>query len=148
MPSDFGLTVRRHERHALSLSALVSIGAHPAPLIGGEDFGGGRVRFSPESGVSETGMRATIVDVGAGGVGFRSAHFLPRGAVLRVRILSEGTGASPQVPMDATVRVQRVTMLDRGPTYLYGTSFIEPSAATLRAVDALTATTGGRAAAC
>lgn len=147
MPSDFGLTVRRHERHALSLAALVSLGTHPAPTIGGAEFTGGRLRFSPESGVGDAGMQATIIDVGAGGIGFKAPHFIPRGAVLRVRLLPDKSAPRTE-PLDAIVRVQRVAMLDRAPTYLYGTSFIDPSTATLKAVESLTAPAGAGGIAC
>jgi hypothetical protein len=140
MPSDFGLTVRRHERHLLSLSALVGVASNPVPAIGVEGFVGGRLRFSPESGVSDSGGPAKVVDLGAGGVGFTSTNFLPRGALLRVRILGEG-GSHAKLRLDATVRVQRVTMTDRKPTYLYGTSFVDTSPTLLDEVNDLIAKT-------
>ncbi len=144
MPSDFGLTVRRHERHALSLAALVGVAGHPAPGIGVEGFTGGRLRFSPESGVSETGLPATVVDLGAGGLGLKTTQYLPRGAMLRVRVLgSDGSQARPR--LDITVRVQRVTMVDRAPTYLLGTSFVDASPAALASVKALIEECGVRA---
>lgn len=136
MPSDFGLTVRRHERHQLALPGMVSVSLQPAPAIGVEGFRGGRLRFSPESGVNESGFPAKVVDLGAGGLGFTSPHFLPRGALLRVRVLSEG-GTQGVNRLDVNVRVQRVTMIDRKPTYLFGVSFIEPSAGVLASVQAL-----------
>ena len=142
MPSDFGLTVRRHERHLLSLPALVGVASQPAPVpaIGVEGFLGGRLRFSPESGVSDTGAPAVVVDLGAGGLGFTSANFLPRGALLRVRVLGEG-GSHANLRLDAAVRVQRVTMTDRKPTYLFGTSFVDATPALLDAVKELVART-------
>ncbi len=140
MPSDFGLTVRRHERHLLSLSALVGVASNPVPAIGVEGFVGGRLRFSPESGVSDSGAPAKVVDLGAGGVGFTSTNFLPRGALLRVRVLGEG-GSHANLRLDATVRVQRVTMTDRKPTYLYGTSFVDMAPNLLDAVNDLVAKT-------
>ncbi len=124
MSSDFGLTVRRHDRHQLTLTAIIGLGAHPAPVIGVEGFAGGRVRFSGESGISETGAPCTVVDLGAGGLGARTGVFYPRGALLRVRILdAAGNLASPR--LDSYVRVQRVTMIDRKPTYLLGTAFTD-----------------------
>lgn len=138
MPSDFGLTVRRHERHQLSLAGLVSVGEHPEPSIGVAEFGGGRLRFSPESGVSESGFQVTIVDLGAGGLGFVAPHFIPRGAVIRVRMLGD-SGSHADLRLDATVRVQRVTMTDRKPTYLYGTSFVNAGPALLEKVKTLIA---------
>lgn len=136
MPSEFGLTVRRHERHALSLAALVGIAGHPAPGIGVEGFAGGRLRFSPESGVSESGFPGTVVDLGAGGLGLKSAHYLPRGSTLRVRVLGED-GSVSKLRLDVTVRVQRVGMIDRKPTYLLGTSFVDASPSALTAVKEL-----------
>lgn len=140
MPSDFGLTVRRHERHLLSLPAVVAVASPPVPAIGVEGFAGGRLRFSPESGVSDNGSPAIVVDLGAGGLGFTSSNFLPRGALLRVRILGEG-GSHANLRLDATVRVQRVTMTDRKPTYLFGTSFVDATPALLNAVNDLVAIT-------
>lgn len=140
MPSDFGLTVRRHERHLLSLPALVAVASNPAPVIGVEGFVGGRLRFSPESGVSDSGSSAKVVDLGAGGLGFTSANFMPRGALLRVRVLGEG-GSHAKLGLDATVRVQRVAMTDRKPTYLYGTSFVDTSPTLLDEVNDLVAKT-------
>lgn len=144
MPNDFGLTVRRHERHQLALPGLVSVSSQPAPAIGAGDFRGGRLRFSPESGVKESGFPATVVDLGAGGLGFTSTHFLPRGALLRVRVLAEG-GARSTTRLDVHVRVQRVTMIDRKPTYLFGVSFIEPNDGVLAAVQTLVAETASSA---
>lgn len=136
MPSDFGLTVRRHERHQLSLAGLVAVSSHPAPAIGMDAFRGGRLRFSPESGVNESGFAAKVVDLGAGGLGFTAQQFIPRGALLRVRVLAEnGSQASPRLDVD--VRVQRVAMIDRKPTYLFGVSFVDPSPAALASVKAL-----------
>lgn len=138
MPSDFGLTVRRHERHQLSLPALAGIASHPVPAIGVDGFVGGRLRFSAESGISEAGASCTVVDLGEGGLGVRLGVFIPHGAILRVRILGEG-GSVATPRLDVNVRVQRVSMTDRRPTYVLGTSFADLSPATRMNVQTLIA---------
>lgn len=125
MPSDFGLTVRRHERHALSLASTIVVASHPQPRIGDAEFSGGALKFSAESGVGDHGAAATVVDLGAGGIGALTKVFYPRGAILRVRVLDDrGSASTPD--LDVLVRVQRIAMVDRAPTYLLGTSFVDP----------------------
>ena len=66
-------------------------------------------------------IEAFITDASRGGLGIESAVFLPRGCRLRVRLSSAAAPATPE--HDVLVRVQRVSMLDRKPTYYLGVSF-------------------------
>lgn len=59
-----------------------------------------------------------IVDLSSGGAGVSSALFLPQGSRLTLR-LTPPAGS----PLVVEVRVQRVMMLDRKPTYYLGTAF-------------------------
>ena len=65
---------------------------------------------------------AFVTDASRGGLGVESAVFIPRGCRLRVRMRSQGAVAAPE--KDLIVRVQRVSMLDRKPTYYLGVSFV------------------------
>jgi len=60
-----------------------------------------------------------LVDLSRGGAGARSPLFFPSGARLTLTLTPPG-GASP---LCVEVRVQRVMMLDRKPTYYLGTAF-------------------------
>lgn len=125
MAADYGLTVRRHERHSIALDALLNVVAGGSGGPGaGLNAGTGAVRFSAESGVGEIGANARVVDLGAGGMGLSVSVFLPRGCMLRVRVLGAG-GQISSPRLETMVRVQRVTMTDRRPTYLLGTSFAD-----------------------
>ena len=66
-------------------------------------------------------IEAFITDASRGGLGIESAVFLPRGCRLRVR-LKDG-GPTDTIANELVVRVQRVSMLDRKPTYYLGVSF-------------------------
>ena len=61
-----------------------------------------------------------ITDASRGGLGIESVVFMPRGCRLKIRVQG-GTAGSVH---DLTLRVQRVTMLDRTPTYYLGLSFV------------------------
>ncbi|MBL0926563.1 MAG: PilZ domain-containing protein [Phycisphaerales bacterium] len=99
------LIVRQHERYRCSLAAVAR--------IAGESAG----RVSPSPSVTESGgIRVSVVDCSAGGLGLRSSVFLPKSAELDVE-LQAGAGQSPAV---VRVRIQRVAMLDRTPSYYLG----------------------------
>lgn len=61
-----------------------------------------------------------ITDASRGGLGIESNVFMPRGCRLKIRVQAAAQGAIH----DLTLRVQRVTMLDRKPTYYLGLSFV------------------------
>jgi hypothetical protein len=108
-----GLTVRRFERHALSLPVRVTL----------EDAAGASVRLSRASGGSD-GFGATLVDLGQGGLGLESPYFLPRQTVLEIRLLADAAKELPE--FRTRVRVMRTRMSSRTPSYELGCSFVEP----------------------
>ncbi len=113
MAGQSGLTVRRFERHALQLEALVELDQASADVV----------RFSSESGVSGS-IRGVVRDLGEGGLSVAIPVFLPRRTTMRVRILEEGqTLDAPS--LDAHVRVMRMHMEGTEPSYIAGCAFID-----------------------
>lgn len=112
-PGGGGLTVRRFERHALSLPVRVTL----------EAASGASVRLSRASGGSD-GFSATLVDLGQGGLGLESPYFLPRQTMLEVRLLADAAKHLPE--FRTTVRVMRTRMSSRTPSYELGCSFTDP----------------------
>jgi hypothetical protein len=103
------LSVRRHERVLCDLEALVSV----APECQGA------VKLSRGAGRADGAIAARVVDCSQGGLGLQTRVFLPGTCVLMVRFTQPGSGGEVR----ARVRVQRVTMQDRAPTYYIGTAF-------------------------
>ncbi len=100
------LSVRQHERLACDLGARVTISpGHGVRLS----------RLAPGGG-GEFDVR--VVDVSRGGLGLRSAVYLPPACVLTVRLLGEG--GAPAFECLGTVR--RASMIDRSPAYYVGVS--------------------------
>lgn len=112
-PSGSGLTVRRFERHALSLPLKVTL----------DEATGGAVRLSRSSGGAD-GFNATLVDLGQGGLGIESPRYLPRKTVIRVRLYADASRNLPE--FQTTVRVMRTWMSSRDPSYAIGCSFVDP----------------------
>ncbi len=110
MGSHQGLSVRRHERHGAELRATVSL-RPPSDEA---------VRFSAGSDIDGSAIPATLVDIGGGGLGLRAACFLPRGSEVCVVV----HGPEGSVLLTAPARVRRVEMVNRGPEYQMGVSFI------------------------
>jgi hypothetical protein len=121
-PSGSGLTVRRFERHELSLPVRVTL----------DHSSGSVVRLSRSSGGSD-GFGATLVDLGQGGLGIESPHYLPRRTVLRVRLLADTLRHLPE--FQTTVKVMRSRMSSREPSYALGCSFVEPDARLQQTVE-------------
>jgi hypothetical protein len=121
------LAVRRHERYACALPARLTIA--PASTQA--------VRPSRSVGDTDGAIPATLVDCSLGGLGLRSALFLPVACHIRVTF-TIGDAAHA-----ATVRIQRAVMSDRAPTYYLGTALDDSDTAgavALRAaLDALKA---------
>ncbi|MCA9312129.1 MAG: PilZ domain-containing protein [Phycisphaerales bacterium] len=111
MKNDQTLIVRQHKRHELSMPAVLTVD-------------GGMVRFSPEAGIAASGLAATVSDLSAGGAALRCGHFLPRKTILKVAILNE-RGERSHPLLEARLRVQRVQMIDRRPTYALGCAFVD-----------------------
>lgn len=115
-------SVRQHQRFNCQLMAELTI----AP----ED----EQRVVPSRACTEAGaIKATVVDCGGGGLGFRGPMFIPKGCRLRVRLK---TG---EFVFEAALKVMRVTMIDRQPQYYLGCAFTDDSPAALSALSGLIA---------
>lgn len=117
-----GLTVRRFERHELALPIQVSI----------DDSGPVSVKLSRSSGAMGS-FNALLSDLGQGGLGVESPHFLPRQTVLRVRLYADNSTGLPE--FEASVRVMRNRMISREPRYALGCSFVDPTPQLQQTVD-------------
>ena len=125
-PSD--LLVRQHERLICRLAALVRVVPEDAP----------QVSLSRTIGDGAGGLGCVVVDCSSGGLGLQSTVFIPRGARLDVSISAEhvepgeelarpSSGAMAREIFSGSVRVQRVTMIDRTPRYYVGAALIKAS---------------------
>ncbi len=104
------LVVRQHERFLCRLGSLVRVCEDMAD----------QVVMARSVGDGTGAVEVVITDASRGGLGIESTVFLPRGSRLRVRVKS--ADVAPE--KDLLLRVQRVTMLDRKPTYYLGLSFV------------------------
>lgn len=104
------LVVRQHERVSCALPAEVAVAPECAE----------GVSLSRSVGDAAGRVVATATDVSRGGMGLRCSTFFPRHTLLVVRLPENHAGGTG--PWEATVRVERVSMVDRGPTYYLGTS--------------------------
>lgn len=105
------LVVRQHERVSCALAAEIGVSADHAE----------KVVLSRSVADANGRVNATATDVSRGGMGLRSGTFFPKHGLLTVKVKEcPGRGAGE---WEATVRVERVCMVDRGPTYYLGTSF-------------------------
>lgn len=105
------LVVRQHERFHCRLGSHLRVGDEVAE----------QVVLARTMGDGTGAIEASITDTSRGGLGIESPMFFPRGCRLRVRVKPSTDGAAPD--HDLLVRVQRVSMLDRRPTYYLGVSF-------------------------
>jgi hypothetical protein len=104
------LVVRQHERIVCRLAAHVRVTEDLAE----------QVVIARSVGDGMGAVEAFITDASRGGLGIESNVFFPRGCRVIVRVRASGT-----TPVqDLTLRVQRVSMLDRKPTYYIGLSFV------------------------
>mgnify|MGYP003576764153 CR=1 FL=1 len=123
MTQTTGLTVRQFEREHVRL---------PIELVIAEQHAG-QVRFSQSSSAAGRHMiRGLAVDISPGGMGLQCAQFLPRNCEGTVRVYEPtGTeGAVNDLPPTAVllehrVKVRRVFLLDREPTYAIGVAFVD-----------------------
>ena len=108
------LVVRQHERFHCRLATKLRVSDEIAE----------QVVLARTVGDGSGGMSAFVTDCSRGGVGVESSVFFPRGS--RMKVLVSGTPDSTgKVPsIELLVRVQRVSMLDRKPTYYLGVSFV------------------------
>lgn len=120
LPKTDNLVVRQHERIRCALTADGAIAPeHTGPIA-----------LSPLAADASGNFNPVVVDMSRGGIGLRTKVFLPKQARIAVTITDP---ALPE-PISATVRVQRVVMTDRTPTYELGTSFVDASPALLASV--------------
>lgn len=125
LPKTDNLVVRQHERVRCALSAEATVAPEHA----------GPIALSPLAADGSGNFNPIVVDVSRGGIGLRTKVFLPKQARICVTI----TDPALEAPISATVRVQRVVMTDRAPTYELGTSFVDASPALLQSVAAVIA---------
>lgn len=126
MTSENELIVRRHERFELVLPALLSVAPEHQSLV----------RFNPAICERDGWIPATLVDISPGGLGLMTRVFLPRMSIARVRVMR---GQDERQVLDVKVRLQRLTMTDRRPAYLLGTSFVDLTEEQRAMVQAITA---------
>jgi hypothetical protein len=110
-PSAEQLVVRQHERVHCRIPSLVRVSTENAE----------QVSLARAMGDGNGALPAFITDCSRGGLGVESSVFFPRGCRLRIKAGSTSTDAAGP---ELIVRVQRVTMLDRKPTYYLGLSFV------------------------
>jgi hypothetical protein len=110
MDATHDLTARRTQRHDVALRVRLSLMPESSA----------QVRLTQASGVREGWIDADLVDLASGGAGLLSPVYLPRHALMTIRIAAEHALGKE---MDLNARVQRVIMTDRRPMYLIGTSF-------------------------
>ncbi len=117
------LTVRQFERHETQNAAKLRLHIDPDTQL----------RFSTNADV-EDGVPATLADLSAGGMGLLTKHFVPKGCFLRVTVET-----SCGLTFETRVRIMRVRMTNRGPTYMLGTKFDAECKPTAEQVQALMA---------
>ncbi len=103
------LVVRGSDRYQCDLAATIAVAPVHARLI------------KPDAAAPGGGgpVDVRLVDLSRGGAGVRSPLFFPGGARLTLTLTPPGASS----PLCVEVRVQRVMMLDRKPTYYLGTAF-------------------------
>lgn len=103
------LVVRQHERLVCRLPLQMRVAEDAAD----------QVALARAVGDGSGALNVVITDASRGGLGIESIVFFPRGCRLKIRVQNESGSVH-----DLTLRVQRVTMLDRKPTYYLGLSFV------------------------
>lgn len=111
-PESGDLAVRLHTRHECELSAQVFVAADEQRSLA----------LSRAALGAGGALRATLTDCSEGGLGLRTEVFLPRNAPLRVVVPCPGLPGAPPL-FDGLVRVRRVRMVDRAPTYYIGAAY-------------------------
>lgn len=124
-PATDNLVVRQHERLTCALTSEAAVASEHQ----------GSISLTPLAADATGTFTPTVTDISRGGIGLRSRVFLPKQAHLTVTI----TDPALESPITATVRVQRVVMTDRTPTYELGTAFVDPSPSLTQAVAAAVA---------
>lgn len=126
MDSEHGLVVRKTARYDLVLPVSLSIHADHAELV----------RFGPRAGDLDGWLDADLMDIAMAGAGVVTKNFLPRNALVRLRILSL-PGENQKVLVECTARVMRAIMADRRPSYMLGLAFDQNDPQGMRSVEEL-----------
>ncbi|CAN5838481.1 hypothetical protein BH11PLA1_BH11PLA1_18800 [soil metagenome] len=100
------LLVRQHERHRCDAPGWLLIAAEHAEAV----------RLAAGAVDSTGSVRVSIQDCSLGGVGVLSTVFIPKRALVTLSVPE--TAASPALKI--ALRVMRVVMMDRKPTYYLG----------------------------
>ncbi len=113
-----GLIIRRSVRHEIVLPARIRVALEQVESV----------RFAKGVTDSEGWIGVDLVDFASGGAGFISTVYLPRGAILELRIAAPGLpdGADAPSLVSVRTRVVRVQMTDRRPAYLVGVAYLDP----------------------
>ena len=117
------LLVRRTTRHDVALKGRMWLAPEHA----------GTIKYSTVALGKDGGVDIDVVDFSAGGLGVLSKVFIPRRALLRIRVESPAANVPPL--LEALVRVNRVTMTDRRPAYLVGTAYEQLTEQQMSQVD-------------
>jgi len=80
------------------------------------------VRLTARAAAVRGRAEATLVDVSAGGLGVIAPVFLPKNALVHVRVRSP-LDPEAEPLLESTLRVKRVVMTDRRPGYLLGLAY-------------------------
>lgn len=120
-----GLTVRQYEREHVRLPIELTIcSEHSA-----------QVRFSQSSSAAgQHKIKGLAVDLSPGGMGIQSRQFIPRMSEGTIRLYEPVAGgegavndpAPTKLLFEHRVKVRRVYLQDREPTYAIGLAFISP----------------------
>lgn len=110
-----GLIIRRSIRHEIVLPARVRVAPEHAEFV----------RYAKGVADTEGWIGVDLVDFASGGAGFISTVFMPRAAVLELRIAHPDRPDAPPL-VSARTRVVRVQMTDRRPAYLVGVAYLDP----------------------
>lgn len=109
-----GFVVRRSRRHDVSLPVQITVASEHAPLV----------RLTSASPGRDGMIEADVVDLSSGGLAFVASMWLPRKCKLQFQAFAPGK--RDHVVLAGRMIVQRLTMVDRRPGYLIGTSFEQP----------------------
>lgn len=124
------LVVRTHQRVRCTLAGHAEIATEHASLI----------VLSTNAVDSAGALPGSIVDVSRGGFAFRTKVYLPKQARLVITITDPLAADEEFRPArSAQVKVMRVVMVDRAPTYELGTAFVGASPAQIEATSRLIA---------
>jgi hypothetical protein len=125
MDQQLQVIVRRSVRYDVAIRACMSVAPEHAGLV---KFGGG-------AGAKDGWIDVDVIDFSSAGLGVMSQVFVPRRALLLVRVFGPAIGAP--VIVETPVCVQRVCMTDRRPAYLIGTAFADPDARAVAQINNL-----------